>query len=265
MTFRAGMKVVCVDDEFLAHRSYGETTPRKGAVYTIRGMLVIEGAQLLHLEEIRNPVIDYNLVTIEIGFSDSRFRPLTDTKSETSFTQGAPKDSERWDNRRKVTIRERAWGSSAELSLGMNCSVSMTAFCDLCFTNSPHKAGDNSMTDLAGLVERLEKATGPDRELDCMIYAQVHGWSYPLRGAAFIERNEAMKEGNAVHYTSSIDAAMTLVPEGFNWASAPHFDDREFSVYRPYDGTADHYFDAVAKTPAIALCIAALKARSPQP
>ena len=103
MTFRVGMKCVCIDDTY---RSTGWrlvlSRPVVGPVYTIREIEVIDGAELLRFEEIRNPVRNYGLAVCEIGFSSTRFRPLVDTKTEISFTQGADPESERYDNRRPV-------------------------------------------------------------------------------------------------------------------------------------------------------------------
>lgn len=55
--------------------------------------------------------------------------------------------------------------------------------------------------ELIALAERVEKLEGPDRSLD---------WSIHLRNG--LEGVGAY--GQHPHYTASIDAAMTLVPEG---------------------------------------------------
>lgn len=100
------------------------------------------------------------------------------------------------------------------------------------------------MVDLIELAERCEKAEGPDRELDLCImrYAENIG------GAA----------ENAKHYTASIDAALTLVPEGL-----------QFYLSRGDYATAatvgrEQEWHATAATPALALCAAALRARAAQ-
>ena len=62
-----------------------------------------------------------------------------------------------------------------------------------------------------------------------------------------------------LHYTTSLDAAMTLVPEGLLWA----VERNPVSVQwwgSVYDAMED-LTNSVAATPALALCIAALKAR----
>lgn len=80
------------------------------------------------------------------------------------------------------------------------------------------------MTDkatLLALAERVEKADGADRELDCRIYAEMQEWR-------FIKVMHRQKEGHfyafrtsdgdktvllAPFYTRSLDASMALVPE----------------------------------------------------
>lgn len=95
------------------------------------------------------------------------------------------------------------------------------------------------------LIQRIEAAEGADRALD---YDIAH-----LTGDHF--RNG----GKAPAYTASIDAALTLVPEGYDW-SLDNFDgDRG----RPHawvckDGP---FYNATAATPALALCAAALRAK----
>ena len=61
------------------------------------------------------------------------------------------------------------------------------------------------MGELLKLAERVEAATGPDRELDREIAHVLLSW--PLR---WIPGNRSWQ------FTASLDAAMTLVPEG--WA-----------------------------------------------
>lgn len=135
------------------------------------------------------------------------------------------------------------------------------------------------MGDLSDLIERLEKATGPSMELNGLIWLAVpfdekcsecgemhgrhpqHHWAeggtvdgpdkwltwYQRDGLHFTPR-----------YTHSIDSALRLVPKGMDW-----------SLYRMDEGDPEEWFNAqvgehcaeVRSTAAIALCIAALKAR----
>ena len=100
-------------------------------------------------------------------------------------------------------------------------------------------------SDLADLIARLERAEGPDCELDCAIYAFVF-----------------VAQDNPPPYTGSVDAALTLVPEGVEevrlqinkevGCSNATMDPDTF-VGETVVGTANH--------PALALCIAALRAR----
>lgn len=103
------------------------------------------------------------------------------------------------------------------------------------------------------LIERLEK--GPDRQLDiaianaCLPEHHSGRWSIVTAPA----------------FTASIDAALTLVPEGWEWVLA-HFADHPPSatvqfVGKGFHAAPDIEFDEHGKTAAIALCIAALKAR----
>ena len=120
------------------------------------------------------------------------------------------------------------------------------------------------MSDMEKLIERLEAATGPDRELDAAILVQTRvGWSdrqyWNWRGC-LPKGDEANTEldyarDRAKNFTSSIDAALTLVPKGDDWKVG-------------FNGHAHAWAKtgiagmATATTPALALCIAALRARS---
>lgn len=124
------------------------------------------------------------------------------------------------------------------------------------------------MSDLVILAERCEKATGPDSELDFAIWLQLcgpnerrayeRGMEISKQEARF--RAEYMMDGFAP--TASLDAAMTLVPEGWLWQvnrwagthpGAAHLADTR-TVYTPHP-------TCKAATPALALCAASLRAR----
>lgn len=101
-------------------------------------------------------------------------------------------------------------------------------------------------TETEAVIARLEKATGPSVGLDVMI-ANAIGW---------MER--------VPNYTSSIDAALTLVPEGWVWAIEKNC----AVVMKPGTEYIGDYLDylcysqaCVGVSTAIALCIASLKAR----
>ena len=101
MTFKIGMKVVCVDDtpDWLGR----ELVIKKGEVYTIAEMFNWRGKLCVRLVEVKTEQAP--------GWYASRFRPAVSPKQEVSFTTGAPLDSEQWDNRKRVD--EPAWGASA--------------------------------------------------------------------------------------------------------------------------------------------------------
>ena len=93
------------------------------------------------------------------------------------------------------------------------------------------------MTDLIRLAERVEKLTGRDREVDLEIYRAI----YPFPCVALSERaQDAFDREKAPKYSASLDAAMTLVPEGFKWRCGysrhvPH--NAEVVDYNSHKGT----------------------------
>lgn len=113
------------------------------------------------------------------------------------------------------------------------------------------------MTDTAQLeriVERLQRAAGPDRDIDAAICKACNiPWSSDeegnFGGYGIMPRR--------VKFTSSIDAARTLVPEGWYVRKLNQFSDGWYcTVVR-----GEENYSGDQKPPAIALCIAALKAR----
>lgn len=125
------------------------------------------------------------------------------------------------------------------------------------------------------LIKRLEALTGPSREVDAEI-AEAIGWkSVPWefsgkRGVTWYASGpEAYKE--CPHFTGSIDAALTLVPEGCVWAlnfasmaTIVKVGTKKFDII---DGVIvgqwpeNQREGELPVSVAIALCIAALKAR----
>jgi len=84
------------------------------------------------------------------------------------------------------------------------------------------------MSDLSSLIERIEAATGGDRELDAEIWltctpgATRDKWSYVHkatgRECTVDETRDATDRLIIVpSYTTSIDAALTLLPEGLEF------------------------------------------------
>lgn len=100
------------------------------------------------------------------------------------------------------------------------------------------------------LIAALELATVPDRELDAEIdqLAYENGW----------RSERIMTPDRTPPYTASIDAALTLVPDDMGWMVTWV----GARVWHHLEGFAlNDGIEVSHKIPAIALCIAALKAR----
>lgn len=124
--------------------------------------------------------------------------------------------------------------------------------------------------DLLELAARCEAATGLDRELDCAIGVAIgrfftepnKGWPERLD---YVERrgDVANYPGHGFdqlvpRYTASLDAAMTLVPEGtrLQYQNFGDIGGRHMWLVSPNERFVS------AAPPALALCAAALRARS---
>lgn len=130
------------------------------------------------------------------------------------------------------------------------------------------------MTDLNALIKRLEKASGPDRELDWSILKATDARImaiYPAQEFATAKfDNGSAGTIPCPRFTSSIDAATMLVPEGWHgfvrFGKWPEHDNEFQSVMWSGDRSIPESFFGVtskpAATPAIALTIAALSART---
>ena len=122
---------------------------------------------------------------------------------------------------------------------------------------------------MTNLIQRLEQATEGSRELDAEIWfldaAKADG---PVKEGAEdyggIERTNWMKGSIGIwddqlpHYTTSVDAALTLVPDGF-WVEGTLSSPSYIEVHSPT--TCRPVGIGLAATPALAICIAARKAR----
>ena len=123
------------------------------------------------------------------------------------------------------------------------------------------------------LIERLEKATGPDRELDALL-ATVLDSSLVVSNvgfAGYVKLSEIDFDVPAREYTESIDAALLLVPEGFepHQIAFPHGVGRTyaFEIFPP-PGHPEWSRGSICRrgaTAPLAICIAALHARQSAP
>lgn len=118
------------------------------------------------------------------------------------------------------------------------------------------------MTDRAALLmdlaDRVEKAEGADRAIDLDI-ARLRGVTVMRQRAD----DSGADEYTHWHYTASLDAALSLVPEGRDW----HVQNNpsagwSWATVRYADGIPAGWGAemARAKHPALALCAAALRA-----
>lgn len=134
----------------------------------------------------------------------------------------------------------------------------------------------------SGLVERIEAATGPDRKLDAEIEIVVAGFperayqqknGMRAKGTPPLDRMEWLQSWGVLSFTASIDAAMTLVPDGA-WiivknvmGPSPMTRDMFVADVLP-EGGKDRPLacrDVPCATAALALCAAALRTRAPLP
>ena len=127
------------------------------------------------------------------------------------------------------------------------------------------------MDRLEELVERIEKATGPDRWVDADIHEAVTTFNCRRAGPGWPDEDEYVVPAfpgwkPLPAYTASIDAALTLVPEEAYWRLGHDGDGADPSDYRadvilPKLGGKDARGRSVASTAALALASAALRAR----
>lgn len=113
---------------------------------------------------------------------------------------------------------------------------------------------------MSGLIERIEAASGPDRELDFRLFEIVRT---DAEHCGYIEGKPYPD------YTASVDDALRLVPAEHGvdltfWPLRnrarilPLYQDGDRWLHRG----SDPHFCADAATPALAICAAALKARA---
>src|SRR5262245_39435726 len=87
MAFRVGQKVVCITDGWVSH--FGEASPQKDRVYTIRAIVDRSYGTGLRLVEIKNRrhLYDGNWLPCECSFAAQYFRPLVDISNLRSIVR----------------------------------------------------------------------------------------------------------------------------------------------------------------------------------
>ena len=120
------------------------------------------------------------------------------------------------------------------------------------------------MTDLPSLIERLEKAEGPDRELDQEI-AKACGWQYvpasPFTRDGWISP-DYQDYDEAPYYTASLDAHLPGDESAWWQIHGPSVEFGIWNVRRVIGKSPDILIvEAIGHTEPIARRIAALKAR----
>jgi hypothetical protein len=145
---------------------------------------------------------------------------------------------------------------------------------------------------LIALAERVERAEGPDRELDALIEVAVFGFPQRAydqanglrnRGADPLDKMLWLKNWGVPRYSASLDAAMTLVPEGWRvgfeqgsrfdhapemcmawvWPFASEYDP-DWQLGQEGQQSNPDAQKGYAATPALALCAASLRAMAEQ-
>ena len=127
--------------------------------------------------------------------------------------------------------------------------------------------------ELITLAARVEAATGPDRELDADISAAIGTPVRSRRTAGgknkgrewFVDSHGGVEtwSHHPVDYTASIDAALSLLPEGRGWSiHYPSVPDSDNLPSARVWGTLHRTTAACAATPALALTAAILRALS---
>lgn len=141
-----------------------------------------------------------------------------------------------------------------------------------------------SREELLALAERVEQATGPDRELDCAVRMAVYApegatmEQSPINGNWCIYSGKSFRTGKPAlweshlgrnqAFTASLDAAMSLVGEQHRilTINEQDIDDERPWVVRLTERHAEFgrakVTNAIAATPALALVAASLRARA---
>lgn len=127
--------------------------------------------------------------------------------------------------------------------------------------------GEDDPMSLEDVIARLEGAAEGGRDLDYAIHNAVYGDRLRAAGIVVLPEGRWLRTARAKrgepppeHYTTSLDAAMTLLPEG---ARLHYFGDEVFGwvaiVVHPDKDRGDR---GAALTGPLALCIACLRAKA---
>jgi|TARA_R100000501_G_C2620038_1_gene113312 hypothetical protein len=108
------------------------------------------------------------------------------------------------------------------------------------------------MTDTTKLAERIEALEGDERIWFIRAYEAVHG-------TECIDPKAWRRFEDLVNAGAFLDAAMTLVPEGWNWLVGTDAGVGFQSALLRHGEEAP--IEAIAATPALALCAAAIRAQ----
>ncbi len=105
---------------------------------------------------------------------------------------------------------------------------------------------------LRNLAERVQRASGRDRQLDLDIACEV----------GLVADDEALSTAirKSPRYTASLDAAASLVPAGWHWGVAVRGDEPEATGHVLAPHPDETVIQQKAPTPALALLAAALLA-----
>jgi hypothetical protein len=109
-------------------------------------------------------------------------------------------------------------------------------------------------SDLPALIARVEAATGADYDIDREIWRAVDP-----------DAAEEYAACETPAYTAGLDAAVALVPSGWGWSVGGWADDGFTNAIAVVSERRKFMRPQVhAATPALALCLAALRARQAQ-
>lgn len=139
--------------------------------------------------------------------------------------------------------------------------------------SNPMKEPD--VSELTRLAECCEQATGPDRELSADIYGALHDYEKRFNEEfgfhQYWKDGRWLAAGQMPHYTASLDAAMTLVPNdmGYVVGEGRCIPQEKLggalitpSRAKPFDPDSPPVAVGEGHTAPLALCAAALRARA---